>query len=858
MLYIARILSVSLLVAGMASAQPILSPTSWASPQCAGSAIGDFDNDGWPDVFRTACRQYQVALMHNEGDGVFSLAAQNKSIQDVLPNSRLGYGQSFADYDNDGDLDLFIPVGMWDYNERSSNRLLRNDRGIFNNVTAAAGLIDTNATDNIVWFDYDRDGHLDIYMGNPNCDASLLASNILYRNRGNGTFEDVTEKAGLSLVVGGIEEGDCPGSNGGMAAADFDDDGWPDLYIGFFRAPNRLLLNDGQGGFRDATTSEIADPGEAFDVAVGDFDNDGDLDIFQAAGGVTQTNRSLFLLNLGAGEFLDTTEGLGISLLGNTQDTGSADIDNDGDLDLFIGGPPTVFLNNGDGTFEEATTRVVDDVDERDRLRVPVLFADFNRDGALDGQDFYRFFHNNGTDQHYLQVELVGVESNRNGIGARLLADSGDLRQMREILGGRGFNQDELVAHFGLGGHERVERLEISWPSGQVDVFTDLPADQHIRVFEGRDTYHAVQPTVWEEAPVVVLVTGKAVEMQAIVRPALFEADARIVRVAADLSAFGGPAEVPLVDRGDGTYQFAPIEISAAEGTSGFRPFTVKIDQETSLGPYWIDLTRQIAVLPGANIAIFGDVLHEGWMRTGWDGVSFDPAAREFVFAGESSLKLQTPNFWAVGYQPIEPVNRLGYRALRFAFHPGDATVPARPFFRVLINGSSVTVMGRLTLSEIALDMEVKDWQVVEIPLDAFIDNGPITAIAFSGNVEGTFYLDEVQLVTETPTEPTAVLEEHADARPQIFALEQNFPNPFNSGTVIRFALPQDEEVELTVFNLAGQKAVTLVEGARVAGAYAVNWDGRDGGGRALATGLYLYRLRVGGRVETRKLLLLR
>ena len=159
------------------------------------------------------------------------------------------------------------------------------------------------------------------------------------------------------------------------------------------------------------------------------------------------------------------------------------------------------------------------------------------------------------------------------------------------------------------------------------------------------------------------------------------------------------------------------------------------------------------------------------------------------------------------------------------------------------------------------INLETKDWQPVEIPLNAFKLKGPIESIRFVGNLEGTFYLDDIRLVAaKAPLQPddTAVLEERTASIPQAFSLDQNFPNPFNSRTVIRFALPTSDHVELSVYNLTGQKVATLVEGIREAGAYTVQWDGRDEGGRELASGVYLYRLWTESQVETHKLLLLR
>jgi len=164
-------------------------------------------------------------------------------------------------------------------------------------------------------------------------------------------------------------------------------------------------------------------------------------------------------------------------------------------------------------------------------------------------------------------------------------------------------------------------------------------------------------------------------------------------------------------------------------------------------------------------------------------------------------------------------------------------------------------------LEDHRVDLEKKVWQVVEIPLGVFKIDRPITSITFAGSFGGTFYLDDIRLVAATPPpSATAVLEEHTATVPKSFTLGQNYPNPFNSNTTICFALPENQEVKLSIFNLAGQQVVTLVQGARQAGTYTVRWDGRDDDGRPLASGVYLYRLRTGSRqqVETRKLLLLR
>ena len=665
-------------------------------------AFGDYDNDGWPDQFLAAQFAGHIRLLKNLSGTRF--VNRTPSIASAISTKWKGGGAIWGDYDNDGDLDIFVPTGSINYEQRDRNALLRNDRGTFRDVYLAAGLTDSLPTDNAIWLDYDRDGFIDLYTGNVGAPDSR---NLLYRNQGDGTFRDVTEEAGLLIQL--HPEGG--GSNGGMAAADFNDDGWPDLYIALWLEPNRLFLNDGQGRFRDATSSEIstdiADPGQALGVSLADIDNDLQMDILLAAGGnATKAQRSQVLLNRGEGRFVDVTDQLGLGSFTATNaifGINTADVDNDGDIDIMTGFEKSrFFINQGDGLF-------VDRSEQSGLIDRTFSFSlgDYNLDGALDllgGGDTGAFLHRNtGNDHHWLRVELVGVESNRSAIGARLIARAGETQQLREILGGLGFYQNELVAHFGLGDLTQVDQLEIRWPSGQVDVLTDIPADQKIRVIEGRGTYYTAEPSIWITAPPDTFIANQNTQLELAVRPALFEADATIAAVTANLSQIGGPREVPMQAMGDGTYQLTRSMQVHSESTSAY--IDILIEQDTSLGPHWI---------------------------------------------------------------------RLGHQQV------------------ILLNA------------------------------------------------------------------PTAVLESHTDAQPSIFALAQNYPNPFNSTTVIRFALPQDSAVELAVYNLAGQRVATLVDGLRQAGSHAVHWNGDDDLSRELGSGIYLYQLRIGERQKTRKLLLLR
>ncbi len=593
-----------------------------------GLVFNDYNNDGFQDVFVSNFPGNRLHLLQNTGDG--RLIDMTSAIPSELHRVP-GFG-IIADYDNDGDEDLYLAVSF-----PPRNLLLRNDHGLFTEVTwdaEATPLFSAGA----IWLDYDRDGHLDLYVdnhfGNP------LRGKRLFRSNGAGLFVDRTAVSGLDSIF----HPQSGGSVGGMAGGDFNNDGWPDLYIGVgahplfgdaTNIPNRLFLSDGQGGFVDATTGAIADEGDAVSAVVGDIDNDGDLDIFQPAIGWTrdgtgfefafdeQGSRNLMLLNLEDGQFLDVTEGvgLGVSVLGaNSTGAVFADVDNDGDLDLIIGtsvtqsGPRNfLLLNDGSGVFTDATNQ--SGIDDRG---IVLAFGDFDEDGFVDlfysGTRCCAFvYRNNGNNNHWLRVELNGIESNRNGIGARLIAEAGDLEQMREMPGGKGRQQNERVAHFGLAQHTQVDRLEIRWPSGQVDVLANIPADQKIRVVEGQGDYHIVHPTIWERRPPTALVAESTGELTALVRPALFDAQSRITRVTADLSGVGGPMAFDLSPEEEGTYRLnAPYQI---DGPNRVETVWVTIEQATSLGPYWTKLAAQIEVWPTGDLSVFGDA-SAGWALT--------------------------------------------------------------------------------------------------------------------------------------------------------------------------------------------------------------------------------------------------
>ena len=421
-----------------------------------GVAWGDYDNDGDLDLYLV--NNGPNKLFRNDGGGTFVDVTSGP-----LGDAGGGFGVAWGDYDNDGDLDLYV-------SNDGANKLLRNDGGgTFVDATSGP-LGNTGSGYCVAWGDYDNYGDLDLYIAN-----ELGQANKLLRNEGVGTFVDATSGP-LGDTGRGI----------GVAWGDYDNDGDLDLYLANYGQANKLFRNQGGGTFVDATTPPLGNTGNGVSVAWGDYDNDGDLDLYLANNG--QANK--LFRNEGYGTFVDATSGpLG--------DTGAGfgvawgDYDNDGDLDLYLanyfGQANKLFRNDGGGTFVDATSGPLGDTGDGSG----VAWGDFDNDGDLDlylsnnGQANKLFRNDVANGNHWLQVKLAGTASNRAGIGARVKVVAGGITQIRELSGGSGYgSQDALVASFGLG-TATLDSLIVIWPTGVVQVLRPAPAaDQEILVSE--------------------------------------------------------------------------------------------------------------------------------------------------------------------------------------------------------------------------------------------------------------------------------------------------------------------------------------------------------------------------------------
>ena len=480
----------------------------------AGGVVFDYDNDGFMDIYLvnggplpgvTATAAGTVRqpnrLYHNRGDGTF---------EDVTERAGVG-GIGFAsaavagDFDNDGYTDLYVVnVG------RSLLYRNRGD-GTFEDVTARAGVGHDGTGISAVFLDYDNDGWLDLYVGNyltyvpakeseqnPGAYPGPLAyageANILYRNRGDGTFEDVTRAAGLHSA-----------GNRTMSVCAFDSnrDGYEDLYVCNDDTPNQLWLNDGHGHFREAALelgaafNSIGEAPGSMNATVGDVNGDGWPDLFITRfgyGSLYERNAKGFyddrMWASGRGRLTQKFVGWGGAFL---------DCDNDGDLDLFIAngdafeldGVVSLLLeNDGHGRFTDMSAK------GGAFFKVPIngrgnAVLDFDNDGRQDvllttlaGRPFL-LRNRCPLGNHWLTLQLEGTRSNRNGYGALLTLTAGELTLHSEAVCPTGFLlQGDARPHFGLGAHARVDHLEIQWPGGRTQVLTNVVADRILKVRE--------------------------------------------------------------------------------------------------------------------------------------------------------------------------------------------------------------------------------------------------------------------------------------------------------------------------------------------------------------------------------------
>lgn len=535
--------------------QPVLAPSPWFAERAAQSGLGafrhssgspmkdylvetlgsgvalfDYNNDGLVDVFFVSGSSFEVLanpslprwssrLFRNNGDGTFTDVTRESG----LVNQGWGMGVTVGDYDNDGFRDVFIT-------NFGSNVLFHNNGdGTFTNVTKGAGLEGGNWSTGCAWGDYDRDGRLDLYVSryvdfevgqmprpgtNTYCNYRGFPvacgprglpglADLFYHNEGNGKFREVSREIGLNDTIKGYGLG--------VVWLDFDNDGWPDIFVANDSMPNYLWRNQGNGTFEEVAFEAgcaLSADGRAqsnMGIAVGDYDNDGWLDLFVTH--FSEDYNTLYHNNRGRFEDITFQAGLGTASYRNLAwGTGLIDFDNDGWKELFVANghiypqateagnryfqENQLFTNLRNGRFASVSEQ--ESGLDNARSSRGAAFADLSGTGRMnivvnniDNQPFlYEPASKSST--HWVRFKLEGVKCNRDAIGARVSITAGGLTQIDEVRSADSFfSSSDVRLHFGLGGASQIDRVKISWPDGTSQERAGLVADREYTIRQG-------------------------------------------------------------------------------------------------------------------------------------------------------------------------------------------------------------------------------------------------------------------------------------------------------------------------------------------------------------------------------------
>ena len=461
-----------------------------------GVAVGDYDNDGWLDLYVVLGDLGPNMLFRNKGDGTFEEVGAAAGVDLYFQR---GCGPTFADFNGDGWLDIFI--GGVDGTLPSAFE--NNQDGTFTNVTGTCG-VDLDAdwgTFSVTFGDYDKDLDVDLFLTHWGADYADGSTPMhLWQNQGDGTFSHVPLPALLDSTIDHTFTANF---------ADIDGDTWPDLLVAADFRKSKVLLNKKDGSFEDITNLVISDE-NGMGAGVADYDHDGDLDWFVSSiysdtlqpQGLWGTSGNRLYRNLGDGTFEDVTDEAGVREGGWGWGATFADFDNDGHPDIlhvngfefphvntdivdeYLEDPTRLFMSNGDGTFTERAVEL--GIDDRGQGRGVAAF-DFDRDGDLDifiandGQPPKLYRNDLITGNHFLNVKLVGLAPNTQAIGARVSITIAGNKRFQSVCAGNNYvSQNPAELHFGLGAETTIEELRVEWPDGMVTVLNNVAGDQFL------------------------------------------------------------------------------------------------------------------------------------------------------------------------------------------------------------------------------------------------------------------------------------------------------------------------------------------------------------------------------------------
>ena len=730
----------------------ISSPATDGGANTSGVCWGDYDNDGDDDLFVANLSGQRNALYHNDAGRFVDAAGEFAAGGD-------SYSCSWGDYDNDGYLDLFVA------NLNGANELYQNNQGRLERVDSGPVVRDGGRSRDGAWGDYDGDGLLDLFVTN-----AAGQVNFLYHNNGTGAFTRATSNPVTSDVANAA----------GAAWADYDNDGDLDLFVANNGGRDALYRNNGDGTFESVTDDPLVDT-EAYSQggSWGDYDNDGDLDLFVTSGKFSQPLEVNFLYrNNGDGTFNGVPESTFSSENGYAVGSAWGDYDNDGDLDLFVAyidQGNLLYANDGTGSLMRVSeSTVVQDGGDS----FGAGWADYDSDGDLDlfvanweGQPNF-LYANNGNSKRWISLRLVGTVSNRAAVGAkvRLKAEVfGEATwQLREVSTQTGRNgQNSLNLAFGLGEATRIDSIQIEWPSGIVQTLTDVAADQYLTVTERAAQVQFIHNALDLAAdPVDVYVNGT---------------------LAADDLAFRTATSFVLIGTGEVRIDFAPGNSTSA--ADAFKRFSVAFEADQSyvivadgLGDrstqaddaftlFTYDQAKQTASKPD-HVDL---LLHHGSP----DAPAFNLDVLDALYGGSRTSLVEG---W--GYGAFQ-----GYASVDAGTYPVEVRLRSDGSLFALYNAGLEAVAGEaVTLLASGL-VDTDDPSRSFALLLALPEGGPLIPLTLI-NIVGT--------------------EQESATLPSRLVVRKSYPNPSRTAARIYFDLPRAAKVSLSVFDVLGRQVLAL------------------------------------------------
>lgn len=757
-----------------------------------GVAWGDYDNDGDPDIYLSNQQDPLVLegtnkLFKNMGGGLFYDATG----AGPLAEEGKTRGAAWGDYDNDGDLDLYMA------NDGFSNKLVKNltvegQPDVFEDVTASANLpSDQWESWGVAWADYDNDGHLDFYVAN---DGS---ANKLFRNNGDGTFNDVTDSVG---AVGNTYDGR------GAAWADYDNDGDLDLYLVNYShslcidCGDRLFRNN-SGIFEDVTDQsglgglEWGGKGQGMMAVWGDYDNDEDLDIYLVNyydENNTIAGNTLFENN-GDGTFTDVTG----PAHGFSKSSGVAaawgDYDNDGDLDIYaINRYASNRLYRNEDT--ERFVNAANEITGKYQIGSSGAWGDYDSDGDLDlylanlGSTYTNRLFKNTSDldagNNWLQVKLHGTESNRAGIGARVKIIAGGKTQIREVSGGTGRSQDDLKASFGLGSLTQVQTVEVSWPSGLKNTVSDVSANQVIIIEEQPQIQNVVINSTFDSATYTW--------------DTEFQFDTGLPATSAVLYD-------PDMDC------FPACSYSQQQSGPEATHHVITLPDLEASTEYCYKIVAQ---------AVGGDSLD--------------------TVTGSFELTNSYEEIYSIAHSYVESKGKIKVQ-WKTKFPSKNNKVYHREF------GEFLWMMTSVGQEDCSSD------RFYTVSFSAQPDK--TYEFRISTQIDGTTYTSET-MTQNTGGGPIPL--KFTQGRDLSAPFVEAYPNPSNPATALIFNVPARGEAELAIYGADGRIVKSLVSGRQEKGVHKITWDGTNSAGKKMSSGVYFVKFSIGNEMLTRKIILLR